>query len=181
MQLFEIWIWLFWTLIATGVSNTNLEARLNGINVIVGRWIIMVNVSCFMSTIYLICNCYSVFELLTWVIDEVSHVIQFASQMGNHVFQISFWCWINVTCKLPIICFFWFISVHLIVFLDTVAQIPQGALCFVSLQLLEWKYDNSVNFFRFYLEVLSSKCFIFSLTFFSFSLGVGYLPPGQAG
>ena len=36
---------MFWTFVAAGVTDANLEGRLNGINVIVGRWIIMVILS----------------------------------------------------------------------------------------------------------------------------------------
>lgn len=43
LKLYGLWlskIWkfcMFWTFVAAGVANANLEGRLNGINVIVGR------------------------------------------------------------------------------------------------------------------------------------------------
>lgn len=66
------------------------------------------------NPVHLVSNYSLHFELLTWMIDKVSHVIQFASQMGNHASQISFWCWINVRCKLPIMHLFYYIWPFLI-------------------------------------------------------------------
>lgn len=92
----------------------------------------------------LISNLGLFFELLIWVIDKVSHAIQFASQMDNHASQISSWCLINVTCKSSIIYFF---SLNVIVFQNMLLKLLQSSVYFVSMifmQLVGWHYVNSV-------------------------------------
>jgi hypothetical protein len=91
----------------------------------------------------LISNLNLFFELLIWVIDKVSHAIQFASQMDNHASQISSWCLINVTCKSSIIYFFY---LNVIVFQNMLLKLLQSSVYFVSMifmQLVGWHYVNS--------------------------------------